>query len=258
MRKVLVLQHVAYEPLGTLDPLLRSRRVRIRYVNFGRHPDARPHLRDYDALVVLGGPMNVDEGDRHPHLRTEIELLQEATARDMPVLGICLGAQLLARALGAEVTRNPVKELGWHDIALTSEGLRDPVLSALPPTGRIFQWHGDTFGLPQGATLLASSPACAHQAFRWGRHAYGLQFHLEVDAALVDRWVRVHRQELLQTQGPAAADAIRHETQQRIQQSMALSTRLFGNLLEVFGWRERSPVLALGAGPLQEGRTPRL
>jgi GMP synthase (glutamine-hydrolysing) len=252
MRKVLVLQHVAYEPLGTLDPLLRARRVRIRYVNFSRQPDARPQLRDYDAVVVLGGPMNVGEVERHPHLRTELDLLADATARDMPVLGICLGAQLLAHALGAEVKRNPVKELGWHDVALTAEGAVDPVLSALAPTERIFQWHGDTFGLPPGATLLASSPTCEHQAFRWGKHAYGLQFHLEVDAPLVERWLRVHRSELLQTRGVAAEDAIRRETELRIARSMALSTSLFGRLLEVFGWRGRPQVLALGARHVDE------
>jgi GMP synthase (glutamine-hydrolysing) len=252
-RSILVFQHVPYEPLGTLDPLLRRRRIRVRYVNFGRAPHARPDLTGYDGVIVLGGPMNVDEADRHPHLHTELELLREALDRDLPVLGICLGAQLLARALGAEVTRNPVKELGWHDLSLTAAGRADPVLAELADMPRIFQWHGDTFALPQGAELLASSPACAHQAFRWRQRAYGLQFHLEIDRGLVARWLQVHREELAQLQGIVDAEQILRETDARIAQSMAVSERLFGRLLDLFGCQEREPAIAV-AGRSARGK----
>ena len=131
--KVLVFQHVPYEPLGTLDPLLKEAGFRIRYVNFGREPGQRPQLERYEALIVLGGPMNSDQIDTFPNLITEVDILREAVARDMSVLGICLGAQLLAKALGGAVSRNEVREIGWCDIEMTDEGLSDPVLSALRP-----------------------------------------------------------------------------------------------------------------------------
>ena len=109
MRRLLVCQHVAHEILGTLDPLLRNSGFRIRYVNFGREPDAKPSIEKYDGLIVLGGPMSAYDTDVHPHLEIEIDTIREAVDAGIPVLGICLGAQLIARALGARVTRNPVK-----------------------------------------------------------------------------------------------------------------------------------------------------
>lgn len=113
--KVLVFQHVPFEPLGTLDPLLKDAGFRIRYVNFGRQPESRPGLDGYEALIILGGPMNSDQIDSYPNLITEVDIIREAVERDMSVLGICLGAQLLAKALGGAVSRNPVREIGWHD-----------------------------------------------------------------------------------------------------------------------------------------------
>ena len=121
-RKILVFQHVPFEPLGTLDPILREAGFRIRYVNFGRDPHARPSLRGYKGVIALGGPMNVDDVADHPHLATEIDLLREAHERGMQVLGICLGGQLLATALGAHVEEAPQKEIGWHDIELSPDG----------------------------------------------------------------------------------------------------------------------------------------
>ena len=157
LRKVLVVQHVPFEPLGTLDRLLRAHKIRIRYVNFARVPDAVPDIGDCDALIVLGGPMNVDEQQRHPHLHTELRLIEQALRQQVPVLGICLGAQLLAHALGAAVGRNPQQELGWHRVRLTPAGLVDPVLRHLGADSAIFHWHGDTFALPHAAQHLAES-----------------------------------------------------------------------------------------------------
>jgi GMP synthase (glutamine-hydrolysing) len=122
MRKLLVFQHVPFEILGTLNPLLKNAGFRIRYVNFGREPDARPSLDGYAGLIVLGGPMSVNDAARHRHLTTEMTVIGEALARDMPILGICLGAQLLAATLGARVRRSPHREIGWHDVAPTASG----------------------------------------------------------------------------------------------------------------------------------------
>jgi GMP synthase-like glutamine amidotransferase len=133
--------------------------------------------------------MNVDEVDRYPFLRAEVGWIREAVEARIPVLGICLGAQLLAKALGAAVYPNRIKEIGWYEIALTAEAASDPLFEGCSPRQTVFQWHGDTFDLPAGAVHLATSPLCRHQAFRYGPSAYGLQFHAEMTAALVDDWL---------------------------------------------------------------------
>ena len=230
MRKLLVCQHVAFEILGTLNPLFKRSGFRIRYVNFGRHPDAQPHLDGYHALVLLGGPMSVDDVRSHPHLQTEIRLIEEAVERGIPTLGICLGAQLIAKALGAHVRRNREKEIGWHDVSVTRAAQHDPLLSHFRPTERIFQWHSDTFDIPRGAAHLAVSESCENQAFRYRHNVYGFQFHLEVDEPLIDRWLRVpvHRQELESLNGKIDPDGIRRETASRIDHVKKLSDRTFG------------------------------
>ncbi len=243
LRRVLVVQHVPYEPLGTLDALLRARKIRIRFVNFARDPYARPDLDGYDALIVLGGPMNVDEQHRYPHLRTELDLIAEALRRGLAVLGICLGAQLLAHTLGAAVGRNPVKELGWHEVRLTAAGMDDPALSVLGPAAPIFHWHGDTFGIPRDATHLASSDLCPHQAFRYGDRAYGLQFHLEVDAGLVARWLDLHARELAEERGMAADATIRDQTAAWMTAAQLRGEQVFGAMLDRWGWQPaRAPL----------------
>ena len=137
-------------------------------------------------LIFLGGPMSVNDG--LPFLERELEVVRQALDRGQPVLGICLGSQLIARALGASVYRNPVKEIGWFEIRLTEAGARDALFGCMNGTERVFHWHGETFDLPRGATLLASSEACRNQAFRWGSNVYGLQFHLEVTPAMIADW----------------------------------------------------------------------
>ena len=239
MPKILVLQHVAFEILGTLDPLLKSYGFRIRYVNFGRHPDARPSLRGYDGLVVLGGPMNVGDTDAHPHLVTETELLGEAIERGMPLLGVCLGAQLIARALGARVDPGP-QEIGWHEVRLTQAGREDPLLGPLGPSERLFQWHRDAFELPSGAVHLASSAGCEHQAFRYGEAVYGFQFHLEIDERLIERWLRTPVLERELARHPSqGAERIRRETQLHLARSLRLADRAFEAFVGLFGTTRR-------------------
>lgn len=241
MRRVLVLQHVAVEPLGTLLPLLRSYGLRIRYQNFERDPEAQPSIGSYDGLIVLGGPMSAWDDENHPHLQTETALIETAVAQGTPVLGICLGAQLLARALGARVHPAAEREIGWHAVTPTEAGRADPVLGGFEGTEDVFQWHGDTFDLPDGAVHLVRSATagCAHQAFRYGNHAYGLQFHLEADAALIERWLNTPQlqHEIAESPSPTDPDAIRAETQQRIARSLELSQETFGRFLEL--WTDR-------------------
>jgi GMP synthase (glutamine-hydrolysing) len=234
--KILVFQHVPYEPLGTLDPLLKESGFRIRYVNFGRNPDQHPVLDKYAALIVLGGPMNSDQIDTYPNLQAEVELIREAADRDMSVLGICLGAQLLAKALGGSVSRNPVREIGWYDVELTPEGADDPVLSTFAQQQQVFQWHEDGITLPDDCVHLARSPASEVQAFRHGEHVYGFQFHLEVDSSLIERWLTVpDNQPILEAErGNVVPDEVRAQTSERIAGLQTLSRQTFGRWIDRF------------------------
>lgn len=246
MPRLLVFQHVPHEILGTLNPLLKRAGFRIRYVNFGRHPDAQPALDGYQGLVVLGGPMSVNDTAEHPHLATEMRLIEEALDRDMPVLGICLGAQLIAKTLGASVYKNREKEIGWYDVATTATGSSDPLLTHFETREKIFQWHGDTFDLPRGALHLASSPLCEQQAFRYGEKVYALQFHLEVDHAMIERWLNVpsNSDEIAELGGKIEAETIRRETPEYIQRLKTLSDRTFGGFIKLFGFEKTRRGLA--------------
>jgi GMP synthase (glutamine-hydrolysing) len=241
MRKLLVFQHSPTEPLGVLDPLLRKSGFRVRYVNFSRHPDTLPDVGRYNGLIVLGGPMNVDQADRYPHLATEIAAIQEAVRCEIPVLGICLGAQLLAAALGANVRPNPVREIGWYRIHPTAAAQSDRLCRHFDGSQHVFQWHAYTFDLPHGAVHLASTPTCPNQAFRYGESAYGLQFHLEADQHLVQRWMHVpeYRAEI-EAAGPEHhLEHILRDTHGHALSSRDLSERVFGDFIELFRWRPR-------------------
>jgi GMP synthase (glutamine-hydrolysing) len=245
MKRLLVFQHVPHEILGTFNPLLKSAGFRIRYVNFGRTPDAVPNVDKYDGLIILGGPMCVDQTDSHPHLLTEINAIRLAMEQHKPVLGICLGAQLIATALGAQVRKNPVKEIGWYDVTPTDAGAKDPLFSCFDGTEKIFQWHGDTFDIPTGAVNLATSPDCANQAFRFGDRTYGLQFHLEVDEPLIQRWLKtpIHVRELESLGDHISPDKIIADTSRYIDKSAELGSRLFGEYVRLFSSRVRRVVM---------------
>lgn len=245
MPRLLVFQHVAHEILGTLDPLLRDAGFRIKYVNFERHPNTLPSLEGYNGLIVLGGPMNVDEVDDYPNLLTEVDLIQEAVAKNLPILGICLGSQLLAKALGAKVRKNSEKEIGWYEVYPTDKGKDDPLVSNFTNREQIFQWHGDTFDLPQGAELLASSPLCKNQAFRYKENVYGFQFHLEVDKPMIERWLNVpeNKKEIEDLNGKIDPDHIRAKTPEHISRLSDLSNSVFGSFIELFGYNKKRRTL---------------
>ena len=237
--KILVFQHVPYEPLGTLDPLLKRAGFRLRYVNFGRSPKERPSLDGYDALIVLGGPMNADDVNGYPHLATELELIQDALQRDISIMGICLGAQLLAKALGGRVLAGAGREIGWHEVEVTADGRADPVLSSLGERSEVFQWHDDVMELPPGSVHLARSERCATQAFRYGEHAYGLQFHLEANGALIERWLKVPQHQPVFADGQADRGQIRARIETSIEQLMTLSDNTFSRWIERFELQPR-------------------
>lgn len=241
MKKLLVLQHVAHELLGTLNPLLKRAGFRIRYVNFARHPDAQPSLDGYAGLIVLGGPMSVNDSNRLPHLGTELKLIEEAMRRDIPVLGICLGAQLIAKTLGAAVYQNREKEIGWYDVSPTTDASSDPLLTPLQTTEKIFQWHGETFDIPNSARHLAFSSFCANQAFRYGTNVYGFQFHLEVDEPMIHRWLKVpeNQREISTLRGDHHVEQIYSETPQHMPRLGEISERVFRAFIDLFGIDKR-------------------
>jgi GMP synthase (glutamine-hydrolysing) len=239
--KLLVLQHVAHELLGTLNPLLKRAGFRIRYVNFARHPDAQPSLDGYDGLIVLGGPMSVNDDHRLAHLSTELKLIEDALRRDVPVLGICLGAQLIAKTLGANVYRNPEKEIGWYDVSPTDYASSDSLLAPLQKTEKIFQWHGETFDIPRSTSHLAFSSLCANQAFRYGSKVYGFQFHMEVDEPMIHRWLRVpeNQTEIATTRGDRHIEQIYSDTTKHMARLSEISAQVFRAFIDLYGLEKR-------------------
>ena len=195
-------------------------------------PLPRP-LDDYGAVLVFGGAMHADQDDRHPWLRQENLFLQRLLDRHVPVLGVCLGAQMLAKAASAPVAPLSEPEIGWFEVELTEEGRDDPVLGSLPPRFEAFQWHFYTHGLPAGAVELARSRVCT-QAFRLGEFAWGVQFHPEVTAEQIDSWIVEDADEL-----PVSSEDFAAETERRIAGWNELGRTLCANFLEVAA---RSPV----------------
>jgi len=216
VRGILLVQHAEGEGPGLLARALDESRLPVRSVRADRGESVPRGASGAAAIIILGGPMGVYEGDRFPHVKDEIALAADALRLGLPILGVCLGAQVLAAAAGARVYRGPAQEIGWFPTALTAAGRADPIVGLLPGEAMVFHWHGDTFDPPPGATLLASSRLYEQQAFRLSPRAWGVQFHPEITEAMVDDWAGHARQDEAAAFGGAAgaakmrADARRH------------------------------------------------
>ncbi len=186
--RILVFRHVPYEHLGLIAPALEAAGLEYEYVDLPRDANRPLELETARGLIFMGGPMSVN--DDLDYVRREIEVIRQAARRGLPMLGVCLGSQLIAKALGARVYRNTVKEIGWFPVRWTEAAAEDALLAGLPNPATVFHWHGETFDLPEGAAWLASSDACRHQAFRCGENIYGLQFHLEVTPGMIAGWLQ--------------------------------------------------------------------
>jgi GMP synthase-like glutamine amidotransferase len=234
--KFLVVKHVTVEGLGVFERFCDEAGIAIDTVELERG-DVFPDLAGYAALLVMGGPMNVSDAAEYPWLVAEKALIRQAVSElNLPYLGICLGAQLLANALGGTVRSMSDPEVGLLSIALTTAGMNHPLTAGLPQTLDVLQWHGQEVSrLPTGATLLASSTHCQVQAYAVGDYAFGLQFHSEVTAVTVAEWGRIpaYRADLETTLGAAGADELELAIDRHLSELNGVAKIMFDNFLQI-------------------------
>ena len=231
---ILVLQHIACEPPGAYEDVMLERGARLHRVELDEG-EPLPDWREFDGMVVMGGPMGACDDADHPWLVAERGAIAEAVRAGRPFFGACLGSQLLAASLGARVYTGATPEVGVLDVELTDAGRDDPVLGALPASFATLQWHSDSFELPAGAVGLASSPAYANQAFRVGANAYAVQFHVEVTSEMAAEWARVpdYARALEEVRGPGALDELLEAFEARRDEMTAHARTLFSRWFEL-------------------------
>ena len=220
MKTAIAIRHVHFEDLGSLEPVLGRTGYRIRYADCGLDQISELDPVASDLVVVRGGPVGAYEDHLYPWLNDELNLLETRLRANRPTIGICLGTQLMARALGARVYPTGLKEIGWGPITLRPAGCESAVRHLGQDNSAVLHWHGDTFELPVGATLLASTEKCRNQAFSWGRNAIGFQFHPEATRARLEQWFIGHACEIAGANLSVAAlraDSARHAARLEIQ-----------------------------------------
>jgi GMP synthase (glutamine-hydrolysing) len=210
MKTAAAIRHVPFEDLGAYAQTLEQSGYAVRYYDAGVDDLRAARLLDSDLLFVLGGPIGAYEEDKYPFLCDELSLIERRLASGRPLMGVCLGAQLCARALGARVYPGPAKEIGWAPVTLTDAGRRSPARHL--EGGPVLHWHGDTYDLPRGAELLASTAICVNQAFRYGAATIAFQFHPEATTRNFEQWLIGHCVEIAGV--PAlSVNALRADTQ---------------------------------------------
>lgn len=234
-RYALAIRHVHFEDCGSLTEVLLQHDFSIRYIDVGRHDLRDIDVSQADLVVALGGPVGVYDTDVYPWIRDELNAVHRCLTLDKPVVGLCLGAQMLARVLGARVYPGPVKELGWKPLTLTEAG-RSSVIAPLGEAGvSMLHWHGDTFDLPTGARLLASTPEVANQVFEWGGNVIGFQCHPEIQPEDIERWLIGHACEIAATAG-ASVTQLRADTARLAPALKRQASRMFSTWLTRSGF----------------------
>ena len=234
--KLLVFQHVPHEHPGMISDAAEKNGVTLGVVELWK-PYKIPPADEFDALIIMGGPMGVYEGkDQFPSKEDELAFIT-ANLGKMPMIGFCLGSQLLAHSLGGRVYPNMregkrVKEIGYYDVALTEEGAVDPLFKGFKSPVKVLQWHGDAFDLPAGATLLATSLLCTNQAFRYGTNVYGMLFHNEFTPEMVDRQIEIDKTWIHQD-FEMDEKALRAEARERAAHMRVQCERLFENFCRI-------------------------
>jgi GMP synthase (glutamine-hydrolysing) len=231
----LVLRHTQAEGLGLLANALREHGVHHRYLDLPRGEPPPRDFRPVGGLIVLGGPMAAYEMDRHRFLATESELIERAVTAGRPVLGICLGAQLIAQVLGARVYRGERREVGWAPVTATPDGREDEVFGTVPERLTVFHMHEDTYELPPDAKNLASSPLYEQQAFRWGDFVYGFQFHIEFTDTMITKLATEPESRAFLTGGGADPQRLLAETPGHLRELTAVSQRVFSSFFNQCG-----------------------
>ncbi|MHB1419622.1 MAG: type 1 glutamine amidotransferase [Bacillota bacterium] len=212
--RALIIQHVELEGAGLLEKVFGEIGVVMDIRQMWKHDPLPGSLGDYGVMVILGGPMGADDEAEYPYLISLKELIRTAVDQSITTIGICLGGQLIARALGAVVKKNPVREIGWYPVKLTAAGKHSPVFDGFADEFMVFQWHGDTFDIPAGAHHLAVSSQCSNQAFSYGEHILAFQFHLEVSPDIVEMWAAAYQDELEEFGGSQAVQTLLDQTGQ--------------------------------------------
>jgi len=233
VKRVLALEQYWDDPVGYLGEILQEHGIDCEVIKVDEAPIPDPSR--FDAIFALGGPQHANAHDKYPYLAQEKEYLRHVVERDIPYLGICLGGQLLASALEAPVTRHHMTEIGFYEVQLTDEGKNDPLFQGLPGYQQVIHWHEDTFGLPRGAVRLATSENTVNQAFRFGRRAYGLQYHIEVTPDIFDIWFRFpdFKEIIDRTLGPRSLEKIERDWLTRYPIYRSHSRTLFENFLKI-------------------------
>lgn len=196
MPNIIVLQHIGCETLGIIADSLGGANLSPEYIRPFEGMPVPKTMGEAAGLIVMGGPMGVYDHPRYPFLSDEMRLIEQALKEEKPILGVCLGSQLLAAALGGAVAPGKKKEIGWHPVRLTHEAQTDRLWRGIEPVFTAYHWHGDLFQLPEGAVPLARSEQTEHQAFRYGPHAYGFLFHMEVTQKIIGEMVEIFSEEL--------------------------------------------------------------
>jgi GMP synthase (glutamine-hydrolysing) len=232
-RSALALRHVAFEDLGLLAPVMAREGWDVTYREAAVDDLRDGSIGNADLLIVLGGPIGAYETEAYPFLKPELDLIEHRLSRNLPVLGICLGAQLMAKALGSRVYAGPVKEIGWGRVEVTGEGAAS-CLGPLQENGEVvLHWHGDTFDLPERAQWLVSNQHYQNQAFAHGRNALALQFHLEADPRLLEQWYVGHAAELAAAK--VSVSELRAATSKVASGRASLADRVFTRWLREIG-----------------------
>lgn len=226
MKPVAIFRHALTEGPGYFATFLQHHGIPWVLIKVDEGQPLPHQVPDYSGLVFMGGPMSVN--DDLPWIRQEFELIREAVQREIPVLGHCLGGQLMAKALGGEVRKNPVKEIGWGEVKVEDNPAAKSWLGDAPNTFLSFHWHGETFTLPPGAARILSSQWCENQAFALGRHL-GLQCHMEMTPELIKSWCETGAREIAANKGPSVqtAQAMQSDLENRVQQLQRIADKLY-------------------------------
>ncbi len=200
MKNILILQHEAHEGIGAWEPLFKSqnRQVTVRHLYAEEKVPLAEELIQWDGIVLMGGSMSANDGEKLEFIRDELKMIPQAIELKIPLLGVCLGSQLIAKALGAKVKKGAQKEIGWYPLQLALSASKDQLMGGLSGPMMMFQWHGETFDLPSGAVHLAKSELYPNQAFKYTDRVYGLQFHCEMTDAMIRDWIEKGRDEIVQ------------------------------------------------------------